>query len=248
MISNHRNDKMSLSHRILRHGSAPCMSCKQQTVSFTSVKGLALMHIEFLMLHRFPTCVITRHVPHVRLLGYLFPDITFYVYQSPVWETDENNIKRITAEFDATKKQKTPFSLIFTMEKDAQQMCGTIRANATAALFSLPTPPTDHMHGLLFLPLYAVDGCVHLFLHYTSTTPTAQEFNEKLLREEMSAFSARPASYDIQVEKEILTAAVRARLICQGNVVNDEIVEAVMESLSKLVAGEILAIAGNMFQ
>lgn len=239
---------MSLCHRILRHGSAPRMPCIKPPVSFTSVNGLALMHIEFLMLHRFPTCVITRHVPHVRLLGYLFPDITFYVHQSPVWETDENNIKRITAKFNATEKKPAPFSLIFTMERDEQQMCGTIRANATAALFSLPTPPTDHMHGFLFLPLYADDGCVHLFLHYTSQTPTAQEFNEKLLREEMSAFSARPASYDIQVEKEILTAAVRAKLICQGNVVNDEIVEAVRESLSKLVAGEVLAMAGNMFQ
>lgn len=236
---------MSFSHRILRHGNAPRIPCFKEPIRFTSVKGLALMHIEFLMLHRFPTCVITRHVAHVRLLGYLFPDITFYVYQSPLWEKDENNIKRITAEFNALEEKEAPFSLIFTTETDEKQMCASIRAKATATLFSLSSPPTDHMQGLLFLPLYGGDGCVHLFLHYTSQIPTAQEFNTQLLREEMSAFSARPASYDSAVENEILTAAVRAKLISQQDLVNDDIVKLLTEMIREAILQSALLLEGG---
>ena len=220
---------MSLSHRILRHGNAPRAPCHAGAPCEISQRGLVLMHIEFLLMNQHPTCIITSPLQHTRTLAYLFPHITFHVYNSPDWENSlawGGNIRRYEHDCDGvTTRPSGLFSLIFTSETDGQQLCRALKMAAAATLFTWRELPTDHLDGQLFLPLFAGRGCTQLFMH-ASPFEKAREFQPLLLQEEMAAFALRSEDYDMKVQAEILTAAVRCKLAMQGDLQNDWIVGA----------------------
>ena len=181
-------------------------------------RGLCLIHIEFLLHNPEQTCIITSPVRHIGVLAYLFPRIQFVVYRSaPCDVGDCENVSKVAAEFSERQATPADFSLIFTTENDPRQLACSAKTKPLAILFSMWDLPTDHMGGVLFLPIYSTSRSTAIFLHSSRKfLGRCVSYDQTILAEELCAFGHRSPGYDQDAAQMIIQEAVQRKLRLDG--------------------------------
>ena len=181
-------------------------------------RGLCLIHIEFLLHNLEPTCIITSPVRHIGVLAYLFPRIQFVVYRSDPGDVGEHhNVSKVAAEFSERHATPGQFSLVFTTENDPRQLACSAKTKPSSILFSMLDIPTDHVDGVLFLPICSTPRSTAVFLHSSSKfLGRCVAYDTKILGEELCAFGHRPPGYDQDAAQMIIQEAVQRKLRLDG--------------------------------
>ena len=208
-------------------------------------RGRALVDIEFLMLNPLGACVVTTPVRHLGLLGYLFPNTLFHVYNCEPHEAgQEQNIYRITgplndAAMNLWGTAGEAFSVVFTNETDARQLAIHTKRSPSVTLFCWRSLPSDHLGGDIFLPIYPQINSTLLFLHHIRTNGNAVvAYDTRALGEVVWSFNqSRHPEYDDRTEHSILTFAFIHKLKREDCPADPAVVEAIVESLRGVLPG-----------
>lgn len=132
-----------------------------------SARGLLLLHIEFLVRHPTPECVVTWAPAHMPELAGMFPKTLFHAFgraQDPARVVP--NVLCHPVPFDdaaarAFRHRGTPFSVVFNGDEMTHQMALHLHAGPACSFMLLTAPPETYLRGELLYPLWCrPDSCL----------------------------------------------------------------------------------------
>jgi len=139
----------------------PTLDCGAPRPPDISLRGLCLLHIEFLTRYPASECVVTSDtLSFLDTVLDMFPKTLFHVFCSKLEDPPRPNVIRHGSTFDKgmagawRERGGAPFNLIFTGEGMESQMALHVLACPAAALHMITAPPEHYLGGDLIYPPY----------------------------------------------------------------------------------------------
>ena len=139
----------------------PALDCGAPRPPDISLRGLCLLHIEFLTRYPASECVVTSaSLPFLDTVVDMFPKTLFHVFCAALEDPPRPNVIRHGSAFDKgtavawRERGGAPFNLIFTGEGMDSQMALHVLAGPAAALHMITAPPEHYLEGDIVYPPY----------------------------------------------------------------------------------------------